>query len=410
MIKVLNISEKRWFMGKGQKIRSTSIIDSIEIGDTTLAIVKIDFDNGNSDLYTFVENENAMGKILEEAFAGGAIESVFPTEKGYFDFKASCILPTKYLRTIKPFALEQSNSAFVSPGKFFFKLFRRLQAGTHPEVEIMEHLNKADFDSTPRFFARCNYRAESGESYTFGILEEHLTEVSDAWTAFNNKMDQELADMLGAETARMHRALKTMEGSGIVAEEAPFEKLRGLLEHAIKNRCDGDAKQLELCENALAKLPELEKRFAANRAQNFDAANTDGVIFTPQRIHGDYHLGQVLIDNAIEVSGTASQIKIIDFEGEPTRALEYRRGLRSPAVDIAGMLRSFRYAAANSHTDCTAVEQAFVAGYSRISGIAPDQVLKAATPYILAKAIYEACYELEFRPTWFWIPAQALLQ
>ncbi|MCQ2062458.1 MAG: phosphotransferase [Fibrobacter sp.] len=416
MIKVSNISDKRWFMGKGEKIRSIREMDSISIGGTLLAILEILFENGTRDLYTFIENENFMGKILEEAFAGGATESIFPTEKGFFNFKAACILPTKHLRTVKPFALEQSNSAFVSPGKFFFKLFRRLQAGTHPEVEIMEHLNKADFQATPRFFARCSYKADSGEVYTIGILEEHLTQVSDAWSVFNSSMDTELADELGAATARMHRALKNLDGSESHAEEVPFEKLRGLLKKAIETSddsgTDADKRPKDLFQKVLDRLPELEKICIHQKARaESPESNSAADIFTPQRIHGDFHLGQVLVEqsNSDDTTKTTPGIKIIDFEGEPTRPLEFRRKLRSPAVDIAGMLRSFRYAAANAHSDSSAAEQAFIAGYSRISGISPNQILQAAEPYILAKAVYEACYELEFRPTWFWIPAQALL-
>ena len=106
----------------------------------------------------------------------------------------------------------------------------------------------------------------------------------------------------------------------------------------------------------------------------------------------------------------AKHFEIIDFEGEPTRSLDYRRTIRSPAVDIAGMLRSFAYAGAVAKADPTEAQQAFITGYSKVSGVSADAIEKAAKPYILAKAIYEACYELEFRPDWFRIPAKALLE
>ena len=101
---------------------------------------------------------------------------------------------------------------------------------------------------------------------------------------------------------------------------------------------------------------------------------------------------------------------VLDFEGEPTRTLEFRRRLRSPAADIAGMLRSFAYASAvrgdKEFEQVTA--EAFLQGYSRESGIPVPQLKEEASPYVLGKAIYEACYELEFRPDWFWIPERAL--
>ena len=74
------------------------------------------------------------------------------------------------------------------------------------------------------------------------------------------------------------------------------------------------------------------------------------------------------------------------------------------------MLRSFAYASAVAKTDPTEAQKSFVTGYSKVSGISTEEIEKESKPYILAKAIYEACYELEFRPDWFWIPAKALLE
>ena len=125
-------------------------------------------------------------------------------------------------------------------------------------------------------------------------------------------------------------------------------------------------------------------------------------MLTPQRIHGDYHLGQLLYKDG--------KFIVLDFEGEPTRTLEYRRRLRSPAADIAGMLRSFAYASAiRSDKEFEQVTaEAFLQGYSQESSISVPQLKEDASPYVLGKAIYEACYELEFRPDWFWIPERAL--
>jgi maltokinase len=100
--------------------------------------------------------------------------------------------------------------------------------------------------------------------------------------------------------------------------------------------------------------------------------------------------------------------KIIDFVGEPTRSLEFRRGLRSPAVDIAGMIRSFAYAEAVSKKSMDKIRLAFIEGYAKTANISENALQQELKPYIVAKAIYEACYELEFRPDWFWIPEKAL--
>ena len=131
--------------------------------------------------------------------------------------------------------------------------------------------------------------------------------------------------------------------------------------------------------------------------------------FVPQRIHGDYHLGQLLFNG--------TNFTVLDFEGEPTRTLEFRRRLRSPAADIAGMLRSFAYAEAVRQANIPEQKRtaepcsyglSFLIGYSQESGIPIKQLEEESRPYILSKAVYEACYELEFRPDWFWIPEKAL--
>lgn len=127
---------------------------------------------------------------------------------------------------------------------------------------------------------------------------------------------------------------------------------------------------------------------------------------SPQRIHGDLHLGQILISSSPRA---AESIKIIDFEGEPSRNMSFRRRLRSPVADIAGVIRSFDYAENTSKKDASKAKEAFLEAYAETSGIPLEVLVNAIKPYILAKAIYEACYELEFRPDWFWIPASYLL-
>jgi predicted trehalose synthase len=125
-----------------------------------------------------------------------------------------------------------------------------------------------------------------------------------------------------------------------------------------------------------------------------------------------------LVSPFANAADSAPAFKILDFEGEPSRTLDYRRAKRSPLVDVAGMLRSFSYASAcrvagsangasDSYGGC---ESAFLEGYARRSGITVAELQKACAPYAIAKAVYEACYELEFRPGWFRIPATALLE
>ena len=386
-------SKQRWFMGKNRTIASTETFDSTEAGGTRIKLIKVSFDDGESDIYTFIDDENAVGKILEDAFLDGSRQSVFSGDSGFFSFRITAPLPKAPLTSIKPVSKEQSNSAFCAPGKFFFKLYRRLEPGLHPEAEILEAMNKADSSRVPKLYAVCNYKAKGGEVYTWGILEEHFAGAKDAWNEFCNNMDSTDAFQLGMSTAQMHESLKPLSGPKYSNVEPPFDKLEQLL----KNSTD-----TEYAPELRKRLPELRIRYSDLLRETF----SDKTI-KKQRIHGDYHLGQVLITQS--ANGT-KHFEIIDFEGEPTRSLDYRRTIRSPAVDIAGMLRSFAYAGAVAKVDPSEAQQAFITGYSKVSGISTDAIEKESKPYILAKAIYEACYELEFRPNWFWIPAKALLE
>ena len=387
------LCKQRWFMGKNRTIIRVDPFDSTEAGGTRIRLVKVSFDDGESDIYTIIDDENVVGKILEDAFLDGAQQSIFSGDSGFFTFRITAPIPKAPLTSIKPVSKEQSNSAFCAPGKFFFKLYRRLEPGLHPEAEILEAMNKADSSRVPRLYAVCNYKTKGGEIYTWGILEEHFPNAVDAWSEFCNKMDSTDAFQLGMSTAQMHESLKPLSGPKYSNIEPPFDKLEQLL----KNSTD-----TEYAPELRKRLPELRIRYSDLLRETF----SDKTI-KKQRIHGDFHLGQVLITQS--ANGT-KHFEMIDFEGEPTRSLDYRRTIRSPAVDIAGMLRSFAYASAVAKTDPTEACQAFIMGYSKVSGISAQTIEKECKPYILAKAIYEACYELEFRPNWFWIPAKALLE
>ena len=172
-------------------------------------------------------------------------------------------------------------------------------------------------------------------------------------------MDAPCAEALGIATAKMHRALRGLPGTPAQNPEIPFEKLEHLLDGATGTAdaaSSAGSEMRELAEKVKAVLPKLRRM-----ATDAFGASTGSELFAPQRIHGDYHLGQVLV--------SAADFKILDFEGEPTRSLEYRRALRSPLVDVAGMLRSFQYAGATSGFDCTACERAFLEGYAQAACI-----------------------------------------
>ena len=392
MMNYASIAQMRWFMGKGRPIHSIEELDSLPIGGTKVSIVQVRFENDESDCYCIIEDESKIGAVLAE----------------YFGKKFS----KESLLRAQPLNAEQSNSAFYSKGEFFFKLYRRLQVGNHPEAEIMQHLSQKAAQGFPKiapeFYGNFSL-TKSGETRTLGILEEHIPDAVNAWDLMvrtpNEKTQPgsqnffaDAAFELGRTTAQMHQALKDLEGTAPQAEEVPYDKLIGLL------KANGKEELVTRVESIRSQAQGEIPGQARDNKQGTGASKCteEPRILAPQRIHGDYHLGQLLYKDG--------KFIILDFEGEPTRTLEYRRRLRSPAADIAGMLRSFAYASAvrgDKDFEQTAAE-AFLRGYSQESRIPVPQLKEEASPYVLGKAIYEACYELEFRPDWFWIPERAL--
>lgn len=387
-----DITSKRWFMGKGQPVRQINEMDRIEIAGCTLQILQIEFENHSRDLYATIEDESKTGAILAECFGGAPSVQIFKTDKGQFVFTRTSKIDKDALGQAIALGAEQSNSAFFVKGKYFFKLFRRLHAGLHPEQEILLQLNKKGFEGVPQLLGYAEYQT-NGNSYAIGILENHIDGAKNAWDLFTGEPTpflEHAAWLLGQTTAKMHLALKGLKGTGPQPEKPPFEKLVKLL------KANGK-KDLVPIVNKLS------------YSQESVLTKTTQGSFVPQRIHGDYHLGQLLIDG--------KKFTVLDFEGEPARTLDFRRRLRSPAADIAGMLRSFAYAEAVRQASIPEEKRSaepcsyglsFLIGYSQESGIPIKQLEEESRPYILSKAVYEACYELEFRPDWFWIPEKAL--
>lgn len=390
-----DITSKRWFMGKGQPVRQIDEMDSAEIAGCKLQILQVEFENNSRDLYATIEDETKTGALLAECFGGAPSVQIFKTDKGQFVFTRTSKIDKETLAQAIALGAEQSNSAFFVKGKYFFKLFRRLHAGLHPEQEILLQLNKKGFEGVPQLLGYAEYQT-NGNSYAIGILENHIDGAKNAWDIFTGEPTpflEHAAWLLGQTTAKMHLALKGLKGTSSQPEKPPFEKLLKLLKANGKKDLVPIVNKLSYSQESLLTQP------------------TQGC-FVPQRIHGDYHLGQLLFNG--------TNFTVLDFEGEPTRTLEFRRRLRSPAADIAGMLRSFAYAEAVRDANAPAEAKKkgtnssssyglnFLVGYSKVSGIPIKQLEEDSRPYILSKAIYEACYELEFRPDWFWIPEKAL--
>ncbi|MCX3061173.1 maltokinase N-terminal cap-like domain-containing protein [Streptomyces beihaiensis] len=294
----------------------------------------------------------------------------------------------------RPLTAEQSNSSVVYGDALIAKVFRRVVPGTNPDLELPLALAREGCDRVPAPVAW--YETADGTT-TLGLLQPYLKGAVDGWDlALKHLADDEeftaQARQLGRATGEVHLALARALPT-VTYTPAHLEHLAATM----TRRLEATAQQVP----ALAHLvPALRGAFDA-----LAGLAADGRVRQAQRVHGDLHLGQCLRD-------PAHGWRLIDFEGEPSRPLAERRMPHPPHRDVAGMLRSFDYAAA-SHRPwnpawSTACRAAYCAGYAESTGQDPrdDDVLLRA--YETDKAVYESLYEARHRPDWLPVPLGAL--
>ncbi len=311
---------------------------------------------------------------------------------------------------------EQSNTSVIYGQSAILKIFRRLEPGPNPDAEV----HAALAERSPRHVARLLGELSGelrGVRTTLGVLTEFFANSADGWMAASASVRDLMAEgdlradevggdfaaeagRLGEAIAEVHRDLA--EAFGTVTVHA--DQLRRTL--------DDMAGMARRTVSAMPELTEYAERIDAT----FQAAAASAASMTLQRIHGDLHLGQTL--------RTHTGWAIIDFEGEPSKPLEYRRALQSPLRDVAGMLRSFDYAAHHllpgSHADAQhafrATEwaarnrRAFCDGYAAKGGGDPRHAGSLLRAFELEKAVYEVRYEHDHRPGWLSIPLHAVAQ
>jgi maltokinase len=322
---------------------------------------------------------------------------------------------------------EQSNSSVKFGDASIMKLFRRVTPGANPDIEILEALTLAGNEHVAALYGWVEAVPDgpdgsSGEPLQLGILQQFLRTASDGWElalaslrslfGASELSPEESGGDFAAEAHRLGVSVAEMHAS--LAASFPTESWD---RPRMSQVADTMSRRLE---EAAAVVPEI-RPYAPRLHSVFDAARHLDRPVPAQRVHGDLHLGQTL--------RTVRNWKIIDFEGEPAKSLEERRSLDSPWRDVAGMLRSFDYAAEMSRRDQEQVAadvgevvhdrgrewadrnvEAFLTGYRTSAGIPADdpgdQVLLNA--YAADKAVYEAVYEARNRPSWLPIPLAAL--
>ena len=279
------------------------------------------------------------------------------------------------VRSVRALGAEQSNSSVVVDDDVLIKVFRKLHPGPNPDVEVPAALAAVGFADV---VAPISAWQEGGTD--FAVAVPFLGTVVDGWTvALGFDGDPaELGGTVGQLTVRMHAAMAQAFGTQPVAPEA--------LVATYERAC------------AEAAMPAAPATIDALRSL------TDPGITT--RVHGDYHLGQLLQHG--------DGWYVIDFEGEPNRTLAERRAPAPPLKDLAGMLRSFAYAAVvGEHGDpweraaVEACKEAYLSDPAA-TGLLPSDPEPVLDAYLLEKAVYELAYERGFRPDWAWIPEKAV--
>ena len=374
--------------------------------------------------------------------------------------------------TSKVLSAEQSNTSIVYDQQYFMKLYRKLDRTMNPDLEITRFLTeKADFKCVPKFLGAIEHW-QNRSPMVLGMMQELVPNQGDAWKYMGDSLKRyfervqsqpgfkeiqppigdlfnparfskipevlqnliggayvERVNLLGQRTGEMHLALASKPNETDFEPE-PFSlhyqrSLYSSLQSLVRSTFSSLEKQLK-------NLPESSRKEAEEiLAMKTDILNCLKLIFSEKittmkiRTHGDYHLGQVLF--------TGKDFMIIDFEGEPARSFSERRLKRSPLRDVAGMIRSFHYAAYSAliqhdgfrEDDVEYMEQWAEQWYHYVSGFYMHAYLAKVAgkdfipankqeldilmqTYLLEKAIYELNYELNNRPDWVIIPIRGI--
>jgi len=421
------VTGQRWFGSKTREVMHASLVDRAVLRESEprleLQLVETRFAEGTHETYQLLVSDESFDAlddprhVRELVYVVRAARST-PAGQGVVDFNVveGYVGLGQELREVRPIEAEQSNTSVVFDDELILKVFRRLEAGINPELELLRFLTHRGFENIAQLVGWYAYQGKPMDA-TLGILQRYIVGGRDGWDLALDMMASDAEAFLprlrrlGEVTGRMHAVLGS-DGTdpNFCAEDTSAESL-GLLTATVDEEIERIF--LELPEDN-AELDPIRGRGEEVREQLRLLTHVGGagrVI----RHHGDFHLGQTLWADDDWV--------ILDFEGEPARSLPERRRKRSPLRDVSGMMRSFAYAASAAELqrgveppagwEDRAREQ-FLDGYRATvdqslvpSGAAMDKLL---TVFELEKAVYELRYELNNRPDWVRIPVAGILR
>ncbi|MBV8175734.1 MAG: putative maltokinase [Verrucomicrobia bacterium] len=499
------IKNTRWFRSKSRVVMSVNMLDQITLpGDNLgqLLIVAFNFTEGARELYALpvrmvsgeeahgveVENPGAViarvgenGDLLVDAVVSQPFHHillelisngrVLPGRTGKLGSTKSTRLSETAENGLPPqskiLKVEQSNSSIVFDEKIYLKLFRKLEEGINPDLELTKQLTeKCGFEHVPYYLGDIQYIAPGQDPASLVMIQSYTTSEQDGWShtlaAVSRYFERVLGEpqppqapaiglwqqipepfvsmidgvhletvrLLGTRTAEMHIDLaKDSDSPDFAPEPFSLQHQRSVFQ-SVRSECK---QTVALLTRMLNSLKEHSKSLAEQVLRHADVLGgchdyllREQIDAEKIRIHGDYHLGQLLF--------TGKDFIILDFEGEPGRPIGERRLKRSALVDVAGMLRSFNYAAHHgllesrtirpidqvtleTYADLwsTRASQVFLSAYlDKVagSGLVPkeqEDLQALLRSFLIYKALYELRYELNNRPNWVAIPLRGLL-
>jgi maltose alpha-D-glucosyltransferase / alpha-amylase len=482
------LGKRRWFGSKGEPMVGAEIVAATEMpfsNDLVLTELRVQL-AGHSETYLLplaiawddaqpqalaqqlalarVRHGRRVGFLTDgfaaEALARGVVRglcerSVLSSKTGSLEFLGTDALDCLSLvddMPIRWLSAEQSNSSLILGDMAMIKLIRHISPGIHPEVEMTRHLTEVGYANTPPLLGEVARVDADGERYTLVIVQGAIRNQGDAWTWMLNELRHRLEDVIVNASGDEETGLEERDPfRGLIEVAGVLGKRLGELHAALalpsddpdfapatagEHEAEAWRKQLQTelsgCLDLLADIrPNLDPACAryidpllAQREKLMAAASAlsgslVGAIET--RVHGDFHLGQVLV--------AEDDVFIIDFEGEPARALSERRTKTNPLRDVAGLLRSISYLAASADSDRdtaaetneehrtqlterfeSEAETAFIASYAAaLEGnaalsLSPERRARLIDLFLLEKAAYEIGYEARNRPRWLPIP------
>jgi maltokinase len=432
------IREQRWFGAKSSEVVGLRIADRAELRSEPPVLVdalaEVRYGSGTHDVYQLIvglredgdpgdsEIASADGWTSYEAFADPAFArelvhllrsgSMLPAGEGTIEFCAMGAIPVgDALQEVRPLGLEQTNSSVVLDDKLIVKVYRRIEAGVNPEVELLHFFGTHGFQNVPKLWGWWSYAGPLMGS-SLGVVQEFVPGAVDGWTLALEELNTDPETFLhrvrrlGEVIGQMHAVLASEPDDPAFAPEEASQESLALLAATVDEEID----------DVFLTLPETEA--VAPIVGRADAVrdllrglSTVGSMGRRIRTHGDLHLGQVLWANGDWL--------VIDFEGEPARPLPERRLKQSPLRDVAGMLRSFTYAASVAVVDDPGVEtrarKEFLDGYIhavQAAAILPQRETteRLLRIFELEKAVYELRYELAHRPDWVPVPVRGIVR